>query len=142
MGSEMCIRDSVDPHIVDPRGQAMRDAMWKGHGGFEIALTPAIFGVAGWTLDDYFGITPILTIVLATIGLFGSVANQYYRYQHSMEIATAERMERMQRNARPSKASSDRPAQPFGPVTYEEVDMRIDFSADSHSEAEHRGAAS
>ena len=118
----------------------MRDAMWKGHGGFEIALTPVIFGVAGWTLDDYLGLAPILTIVLASIGLFGSVANQYYRYKHSMEIATAERMERMQSKTGAPKQNVS-PTQPFGPVEYEEVDMSIDFGADTDTDVSQTGWA-
>ena len=121
--------DVGDP--VDPRGQAMRDAMWKGHGGFEIALTPAIFGIAGWTLDQNLGFTPFLTIILASVGLFGSIANQYYRYKHSMEIATAERMEKHYREAGGSRAGDGGPAPSFGPVEYEEVDMSINFGTDT-----------
>ena len=112
---------------VDPRGQAMRDAMWKGHGGFEIALVPVFGGLVGWVLDDNLAITPILTIVLATAGLVGAVANQYYRYVASMEIATAERISAQQATSTPTD-SSNTTAQPFGAVEEAEVDMSIDFS--------------
>lgn len=113
---------------VDPRGQAMRDAMWKGHGGFEIALVPCFGGLAGWVLDDLLSITPILTIVLATAGLGGAVANQYYRYVASMEIATAERLAAQEAKTPQSNSSHASPSQPFGAVEQAEVDMSIDFS--------------
>ncbi len=121
--------DSTKPAFddaVDPRNQALRDGMWKGHGGWEIAFTPVIFGIAGWTLDGYVGIAPALTIVFVIVGLFGSIANQYYRYQAAMEAATAERMARI---ASKSAANSDGDVgRPFGPVEYVEPDMSIDFS--------------
>ena len=65
--------------------------MWQGHGGWEIALTPALFGFAGWRLDVLLNTTPLLVILLATLGLFGAVANQYYRYTARMELAAQER---------------------------------------------------
>ena len=116
-----------DSAPVDPRGQAMRDAMWKGHGGFELALVPSFAGLAGWVADDYFNITPVLTIIFAIVGLGGAVANQYYRYMSSMEVANAERLatrEPLSRNA----TDSNEPTQPFAPVEQIEVDMSIDFS--------------
>ncbi len=109
----------------DPRGQAMRDAMWKGHGGFEIALVPVFGAFVGWSLDNYLGIIPALTIVFAILGLVGAVANQYYRYKDSMEAATAERMARRRHV---HTETSKTPAQPFGPVEREEPDMSVDFS--------------
>ena len=112
-----------DSAPVDPRGQAMRDAMWKGHGGYELALVPSFFGLAGWVIDDFIGTKPFLTIILATVGLGGAVANQYYRYMASMEVATAERLA-----ASPHQIDSEDPTQPFGPVEAVEVDMSIDFS--------------
>ena len=104
------------------RGQAMQDSMWKGGGGFEIALTPAILGFFGWMLDVTFGIVPALTIVGVVLGFSGAVANQYYRYKHDMDIATAERMAKQGRSEAPASSG------PFGPVEYEEVDMSIDFN--------------
>lgn len=113
---------------VDPRGQAMRDAMWKGHGGFEIAFVPVFGGLAGWVLDGYFGITPLLTIILAVAGLGGSVANQYYRYAASMEVATAERIAARKAKSPELYSTDDSPSQPFSAVEPAELDMSIDFS--------------
>lgn len=111
--------------LDDPRGQAMRDAMWKGHAGFELALVPVFFALVGWVIDGSLGITPVLTIVLAIVGLGGAVANQYYRYVDSMEAATAQRLARSQTSV---DVHSAQDAQPFGAVAPTEVDMSIDFS--------------
>lgn len=113
-------RNEAGDHLDDPRGQAMRDAMWKGHGGYELALVPAFFGVAGWVADDFLGTVPFLTILGVVLGLIGSVMNQYYRYKTSMEIATEER-----RAA--TEAKSVASGRTFGAVEREEVDMTVDF---------------
>lgn len=94
--------------------------MWKGHGGYEIALTPVIMGGFGWLVDQLFGTSPVFIVVFAVVGLFGAVANQYYRYKFAMEKATAERMAKQELNGRLESA-------PFGRIEYTEVDMSIDF---------------
>ena len=87
--------DSATPEITSDQpslsGALLPEAMWQGHGGWEIALTPALFGFAGWRLDVLLNTTPLLVILLATLGLFGAVANQYYRYTARMELAAQER---------------------------------------------------
>lgn len=69
----------------------MQDAMWRGHGGWEIALTPAILGFLGWLVDGWLGTTPFLTILGAVAGFFGSVVNQYTRYTNRMATLENER---------------------------------------------------
>ncbi|NNC79883.1 MAG: AtpZ/AtpI family protein [Acidimicrobiales bacterium] len=69
----------------------MQDAMWRGHGGWEMALTPVLFGFFGYLLDGALGTSPVFLILLAVLGLAGSVANQYYRYRDRMELAAEER---------------------------------------------------
>lgn len=69
----------------------LRDAMWRGHGGWEMALTPALFGFLGWVIDGWLGTSPFVMIVAAVIGLGGSVANQYYQYTDRMNLAATER---------------------------------------------------
>lgn len=75
----------------DLRGEAARAAMWQGHGGYEIAFVPVVAGLAGWAIDGALGLTPILTIVFVVAGLFGAIANQYYRYVGSMKTYAEER---------------------------------------------------
>lgn len=65
--------------------------MWHGNGGWELAAAPALFGAIGWLVDGAIGTRPILTIVGALIGLFGSVYNQYTRYARNMEKHAEER---------------------------------------------------
>ncbi len=76
------------------RGEVNRgvhDAMWRGHGGWEMSLTPVLFGAFGWMLDGWIGIRPVLTVVFAIMGLAGSVANQYFQYTHRMRVLAEER---------------------------------------------------
>lgn len=65
--------------------------MWRGHGGWEMALTPVLFGFLGWMVDGWLGSGPLLTVLAALVGLGGSVANQYYRYNDRMTALEQER---------------------------------------------------
>lgn len=105
----------------------MRDAMWKGHGGYEIALAPVILGGFGWLLDSVIGTTPAFLIVGAVLGFFGSVANQYYRYQAAMEIETAKRLAA----SPPVESKTPSVQRSFGRVEPVEIDQSIDFTADA-----------
>ena len=73
------------------RDSALSDAMWRGNGGWELAVSPVLVGGLGWLLDTSVGTLPIFTVLGAIVGLFGAVANQYYRYSGRMAVATAER---------------------------------------------------
>lgn len=74
----------------------VNDALWRGHGGWEIALTPVLFGGFGWLLDGWLNTRPVFVVVLAIVGLAGSVANQYYQYRYRMEVASVERREALE----------------------------------------------
>ena len=90
------IKEAADGVVGDdprPHEKALREGMWRGHGGYEIALSPVIIGGFGWLLDSVIGTVPLFLIIGAVLGLVGSVANQYYRYQAAMEIETAKRLE-------------------------------------------------
>lgn len=71
----------------------MQDAMWRGHGGWEMAAAPVLFGLGGWFVDGWLGTTPIVTVVGAIVGLGGSVTNQYYRYNARMSALEEQRRE-------------------------------------------------
>ena len=116
--------DSGADVYASPAGTAMRDAMWRGHGGWEIAFTPAILGFFGFALDQWIGTIPLFTIIGAVLGLFGSVTNQYYRYTASMERATAERLALQE-------ASNPKNSRRFGRV---EPPTDIDLDADLEPE--------
>jgi hypothetical protein len=86
----------VDAAQPDTINKGMHDAMWRGHGGWEMSLTPVLFGAIGWLIDGWIGSRPIVTVIAAVIGLAGSVANQYYQYNYRMEIAGAERRQQLE----------------------------------------------
>ncbi len=107
-----------------PHEKALREGMWRGHGGYEIALSPVIIGGFGWLLDSAIGTVPLFLIIGVVLGLVGSVANQYYRYQAAMEIENAKRLEKHagQNEAAPLVRRS------FARVERVEIETKIDFS--------------
>ena len=121
------IEEAADGVVGDdprPHEKALREGMWRGHGGYEIALSPVIIGGFGWLLDSVIGTVPLFLIIGVVLGLVGSVANQYYRYKAAMEIETAKRLEQQPKvaEAAPSVRRS------FGRVERVEVDTSIDFT--------------
>ena len=121
------IKEAADGVVGDdprPHEKALREGMWRGHGGYEIALSPVIIGGFGWLLDSVIGTVPLFLIIGVVLGLVGSVANQYYRYKAAMEIETAKRLEQQPKvaEAAPSVRRS------FGRVERVEVDTSIDFT--------------
>ena len=121
------IKEAADGVVGDdprPHEKALREGMWRGHGGYEIALSPVIIGGFGWLLDSVIGTVPLFLIIGAVLGLVGSVANQYYCYQAAMEIETAKRLEQQPQvaEAAPSVRRS------FGRVERVEIDTSIDFT--------------
>ena len=52
---------------------------------FELALTPAIFGLAGYGLDRWLGIFPLLTTLFALLAIVGLVTRMYYSYTARMK---------------------------------------------------------
>ena len=78
---------------------------------FELALTPAVLGVAGWWLDDRLGLTPLLTLLFCLLGVVGTSLSLWYRYDAAMKVqesaaadARAARTPR-RRSGRPEAAS-------------------------------------
>jgi len=121
------------PHLVDaplPREKAMREAMWRGHGGYELALSPVILGGFGWLLDGVVGWSPAFLIVGVVLGFVGATANQYYRYKAAMEIENESRLAKSSTLVEASPSTT----QSFGRVEPVEVDMSIDFSVTDSSQ--------
>ncbi|NLD77873.1 MAG: AtpZ/AtpI family protein [Acidimicrobiales bacterium] len=63
------------------------DAMSRS---FELALTPAVFGVIGWLIDRSAGTSPTFTIMLAVFGVVGTVAKFWLDYDRQMKRHEAE----------------------------------------------------
>ena len=90
--------------------------MYRGFGdgftrAFEMALTPAVFGVFGYGLDRWIGILPVLTIVLFLLAVFGQFVKMYYTYDARMKVHEAAGPWA----ARPA-APLVQPARPVGPL--------------------------
>ena len=56
---------------------------------FELALTPAILGVAGWLLDSRLEVTPLFTLVFFFLGVAGTSISIWARYDAAMQVQEA-----------------------------------------------------
>ena len=81
---------SLEAHRAERRGlyNAFGSA-WSS--AFEVALAPLIVALAGYGLDRWLGIFPVLTTVFFVIGAVGAGVKLYYGYRHRMEIEEANR---------------------------------------------------
>jgi hypothetical protein len=59
--------------------------VYKNSGGYELALSPALFGLFGYFLDRWLGTVPVITIIFVVIALTGVCVKLYYGYKHEME---------------------------------------------------------
>ena len=60
--------------------------MKQSTGGYEMVFSGVLFALVGLWLDNRFGLTPILTIVLAVVGFTGGVLSVYYRYKRDISL--------------------------------------------------------
>ncbi len=73
-----------------------RQDLYRGFGdalarAVEMVAVPFLFGLAGHGLDSVRGIRPVLTIVLAALGVGGEAARSYYGYVRAMDDARGRR---------------------------------------------------
>lgn len=57
----------------------------RSSGSFELVLSPLLLALAGYALDRWLGIVPVLTVAFAVVGLAGAVVKLYYGYRHEMD---------------------------------------------------------
>jgi len=69
---------------IPPQGELYNGAGEGLSRAFELALTPAIIGAAGYGLDRWLGLLPVLTIVFFLVGMGGVIARMYYGYDLKM----------------------------------------------------------
>ena len=60
----------------------------RSSGGFERVLSPLLLALAGFGLDRLFGITPVLTVLFAILGLAGAVTIIVIGYDREMGTHT------------------------------------------------------
>ncbi len=80
-----------------PKSLATGSADSLGH-GMDVALSIAVFLVAGWLVDRWLGTAPVFTIVLIVVAAVGQFVRLKYTYDAQMEQLEAER--RAARSAR------------------------------------------
>ena len=52
--------------------------------GFELALTPTLFGFLGYLLDRVVGTVPLFTVTFAVLALVGAAYMLWFRYEQQM----------------------------------------------------------
>jgi F0F1-type ATP synthase assembly protein I len=52
--------------------------------GIDLALTPVVFGLIGWLVDRAAGTSPLFTVVVAAIGVVGTVVKMKLGYDRDM----------------------------------------------------------
>ena len=58
--------------------------------GFELALTPTLFGFLGYLLDRAVGTVPLFTVTFAVLALAGAASMLWFRYDQQMREHEAE----------------------------------------------------
>jgi Putative F0F1-ATPase subunit Ca2+/Mg2+ transporter len=70
----------------------------------EIVATPLLFGWVGYLIDGWIGIRPVLTLVLATVGVAGIFVKMWLGYDRQMREHEARAVW-----AKPGPATGDGP---------------------------------
>ncbi len=71
--------------------EGMQEGIARGHGGYDLALTPLLFGLIGFWIDSKLGWIPVLTILFTVVSFIGVILKTYFVYQYQMNIHLAER---------------------------------------------------
>jgi Flp pilus assembly protein TadB len=70
---------------TSPRSREVQNGFGDGLAkAFELVLTPTIFGLAGFGLDRWLGLTPLFTIVLTVWALIVVSYMTWFRYEAEM----------------------------------------------------------
>ncbi|MFP5319053.1 MAG: AtpZ/AtpI family protein [Acidimicrobiia bacterium] len=72
-------------HQPTERGELYRNFGDGFTRAFELAVTPLIFGAAGYWLDGRVGIRPVLTILLTVLALVALLLRTWYGYVYRMQ---------------------------------------------------------
>ncbi len=88
------------------QARGVNEGLWRGHGGFELALAPVIFALAGLWIDGRAGTTPLFTILGGLLAFIGVVVKHYYVYKYNMALHDERRLAERERD----NADADRTA--------------------------------
>ncbi len=72
------------------RGRGAKGDLYRSFGdgytrAFELAVTPAIFGLMGYALDRWLGIVPVFTLVLALVAFLTLLLRTWAGYVEQMK---------------------------------------------------------
>jgi F0F1-type ATP synthase assembly protein I len=84
MGEGVSSAVAADQHEQDERRHLHQGFGAALNNAFEIAMVPLVFAGLGWLLDRALGTGWVMTAVFAMIGLLGTFAKLYYRYNAQM----------------------------------------------------------
>jgi Putative F0F1-ATPase subunit Ca2+/Mg2+ transporter len=68
------------------RRSALQQGSRSQSQGFELALTPAVFGLIGYGIDRLLGTVPAVTIVLAVFAFVGVAVRMWFGYDAQMKV--------------------------------------------------------
>jgi len=71
-------------------GKILRNAEDGVTAGFELVLTPALFGLFGWMIDSWLGTAPVFMFVLAGIVAAYEIWKLWYGYTQRMQALEAQ----------------------------------------------------
>lgn len=72
-------------HQPTERGELYRNFGDGFTRAFELAVTPVIFGAAGYWLDGRIGVRPLLTLVFTLLAILGLLLRTWYGYVYRMQ---------------------------------------------------------
>ncbi|MEE9415563.1 MAG: AtpZ/AtpI family protein [Acidimicrobiales bacterium] len=72
----------------------LHDGIARSHGGFDLALSPVMFGLLGLWIDTKLGLVPLFTISFVVITFVGVVLKTFYVYRFRMNEEAKIREER------------------------------------------------
>ncbi len=84
---------SQDGQPEDPELLARR-LTYQGFGNalamaFEMVMTPLLFGLGGYGLDRWLGMSPLFTLALSLLAIVGMSAKMWYAYEAKMQAHDA-----------------------------------------------------
>ncbi len=74
--------------------QGVQEGIARGHGGFEMALSPLLCGLLGYWIDTKLGWVPVFTIAFTILAFVTVVLKTFYVYRFNMEREATRREER------------------------------------------------
>ncbi len=89
------------------RQSAMQQGSRSQSQGFELAITPALFGIIGYVIDRVFHTVPVFTIALVVFAFVGVAVRMWYGYDAQMKTEQTRFLERKAEQRAEAEAVSE-----------------------------------